>query len=80
MRSLRFFAMSILLVSAFAVAGLAQAPAAGFKVAVINTARFYDDTAGITITESSGSTTVQEAGTTSDSYDVILDSQPEADC
>jgi hypothetical protein len=37
-----------------------------------------DDTAGVTITESSGSTTVSEDGS-QDTYTVVLDSQPTAD-
>ena len=37
-----------------------------------------NDTAGVTITESAGSTDVNEAGPSSDSYTVVLDSQPTA--
>ncbi len=38
-----------------------------------------DDTAGVTITESSGSTDVDETGPTSDTYDIVLTSEPTAD-
>jgi len=38
-----------------------------------------DDTAGVTITESEGSTDVDEEGPTSDTYTVVLNSEPEAD-
>ncbi|HCN06965.1 MAG TPA: hypothetical protein DIT01_03455, partial [Lentisphaeria bacterium] len=37
-----------------------------------------DDTAGFTVTESSGSTVVAESAGT-DSFDVVLDAQPESD-
>ncbi len=38
-----------------------------------------DDTAGVTITESAGSTGVNEQGPTSDTYTVVLTSEPTAD-
>jgi large repetitive protein len=38
-----------------------------------------NDTAGVTITESGGSTDVTETGTTLDTYDIKLNSQPTAD-
>lgn len=38
-----------------------------------------DDTAGITVTESTGTTDVDEAGATSDAYYIVLDSEPTSD-
>jgi hypothetical protein len=50
----------------------------GLSSNTVSTTNVDDDTAGFTITESSGSTSVAESGTT-DSFTVVLDSEPTAD-
>ena len=39
---------------------------------------FDNDTAGVTITETGGSTDINEQGPTSDTYEVVLNTQPTA--
>jgi hypothetical protein len=51
----------------------------GISVATVTANVTDNDTAGVTITESGGSTDVDEEGPTSDTYDVVLDSEPTDD-
>ncbi|MFA6475594.1 MAG: hypothetical protein WCV88_05365, partial [Patescibacteria group bacterium] len=46
---------------------------------VVSVTNIDNDTAGITLTESGGSTDVEEEGATSDTYNVVLSSEPTSD-
>lgn len=50
----------------------------GFALADVSAAVTDNDTAGVTVAESGGATAVAEAGPTSDTYTVVLNSQPTA--
>lgn len=51
----------------------------GFVIANLVVSVIDDDLPGVTITESGGSTNISETGPTSDTYTVVLNSQPSAD-
>ncbi len=61
------------------VAGSTDGDYDGIAIPDVTVSVTDDDTAGVTLSESGGSTDVDEAGPTSDTYTIVLDSQPVAD-